>query len=229
MIQFRPGPNSTSNKEEISMAITFFDFTGAPSPRRARILLAEKGIDVEKVQIDMMKAEQLSDEYQKINPGCTIPTLKLEDGTILTENAGIAAWAEAYKPDPPLLGTTPAEKGLVATWNAKMEFEGLLAVAEALRNSSPGMADRAITGPVNYAQIPELAVRGKERLARFMGMLNERLGDSDYVALDQFTIADITALVAVDFARWVKVKPGENHANIKRWYEAVTARPSTQA
>ena len=211
------------------MAITFFDFKSAPSPRRARILLAEKGIDVEIVQIDMMKAEQLSDDYRKINPGCTIPALKLEDGTILTENAGIAAWAEAYKPEPSLLGNTPGEKGLVATWNAKVEFEGLMAVAEALRNSSPGMADRAITGPINYVQIPELAARGKERLIHFMDTLNERLEGRDYIATDQFTFADITALVTVDFAKWVKVEPGENHGNIKRWHAAVKARPSARA
>lgn len=211
------------------MAIILYDFTSAPSPRRARILLAEKGIDVETVQIDMMKAEQLSDEYRKINPGCTIPALKLEDGTVLTENAGIAAWAEAYKPEPSLLGKTPEEKGLVATWNAKVEFEGLMAVAEALRNSSPKMANRAITGPTNYVQIPELALRGKERLAHFLDTLNKRLEGRDYIAIDQFTFADITALVTIDFAKWVKVAPGENHGNIKRWHAAVAARPSAKA
>jgi glutathione S-transferase len=211
------------------MAITFYDYTPAPSPRRARILLAEKGITVENVQIDMGKAEQLTEEYKEINPGCTIPALKLGDGTILTENAGIAAWAEAYQAEPPLLGTTAEEKGLVANWNAKMEFEGLMAAAEALRNSSPGMVDRATTGPVNYAQIPELAARGKERLGHFMDMLNERLEGRRYIATDQFTVADITAMVVVDFAKWVKVVPGGNHANLKRWHAEVSARPSAKA
>ncbi len=211
------------------MAITFYDYTPAPSPRRARILLAEKGITVENVQIDMGKAEQLTEEYKEINPGCTIPALKLGDGTILTENAGIAAWAEAHQAEPPLLGTTAEEKGLVANWNAKMEFEGLMAAADALRNSSPGMADRATTGPVNYAQIPELAARGKERLGHFMDMLNERLEGRSYIATDQFTFADITAMVVVDFAKWVKVVPGDNHANLKRWHAEVSARPSAKA
>lgn len=211
------------------MTITFYDFTPAPSPRRTRILLAEKGIDVENIQIDMGKAEQLSDEYKKINPGCTIPALKLEDGTVLTENAGIAAWAEAYKPEPPLLGTTASDKGLVAMWNAKIEFEGLMAVAEVLRNTSPGMVDRATTGPVNYAQIPELAERSRERLGHFMDLLNKRLEGREFIATGEFTVADITALVVVDFAKWVKVVPGDNHANIKRWHTAVSARPSAQA
>ena len=143
------------------MAITLYDYTPAPSPRRARILLAEKG--------------------------------------------------------------------LVANWNAKIEFEGLMAAAEALRNSSPGMVDRATTGPVNYAQIPELAARGKERLGHFMDMLNERLEGRSYIATDQFTVADITALVVVDFAKWVKVVPGDEHANLKRWHAEVSARPSAKA
>ena len=211
------------------MTIILYDFAPAPSPRRARILLAEKGIVVDNIQVDMMKAEQLGDAYKEINPGCTVPALKLDDGTVLTENAGIAAWAEAYKPQPALLGTSPEEKGLVAMWNVKVELEGLLAIAEILRNTSKGMVDRATTGPNNYAQIPELAARGRERIGHFLDTLNERLEGRDYVATDDFTVADISALVVIDFARWVKVEPGENHGNIKRWHAAVSSRPSAQA
>ena len=211
------------------MTITLYDCTTAPSPRRARILLAEKGIAVENIQIDMRQAEQLSEAYKKINPACTVPALKLNDGTILTENAGIAAWAEAYQPEPALLGKTPSEKGMVATWNAKIEFEGLLAVAEILRNSSKAMANRATTGPHNHAQIPELAVRGRKRIGHFLDVLNARLEGREFIATGDFTVADITALVVIDFAKWVKVEPGEEHDNIKRWHAVVSARPSAQA
>ncbi len=211
------------------MAITFYDFTPAPSPRRARIVLAEKGIDVENVQIDMMQAEQLSDDYRQINPACTLPALKLEDGTVLTDNAGILAWAEAYKPEPSLTGTTPAEKGSVMSWNARIEFEGLMAVADTLRNTSKGMKGRAITGPVNFEQIPELAERGRVRLPLFMDMLDKRLEGRDFIAIDSFSLADITALVCVDFAAWVKVTPTDAHTNLKRWHAAVSARPSAKA
>lgn len=211
------------------MPITLYDFTPAPSPRRARILLAEKGIEVENVQVDMTKGEQLSEAYRAINPACTVPALKLEDGTVLTENIGIAAWAEAYKPDPPLLGTTPTEKGLVMTWNARCEFQGLMAVAEILRNSSPGMKDRALTGPVNFPQIPELAERGRKRLPLFFDALDEQLEGREFVAIDSFSLADITALVIVDFAQWVKIQPTEQHTNLNRWREAVSARPSAKA
>jgi len=211
------------------MPLTFYDFTPAPSPRRARILLAEKGIDVDTVQVDMTKGEQLSDDYKKINPSCTIPALVLEDGTVLTDNAGIAAWAEAYKPEPALLGTTPAEKGIVMSWNARIDFEGFMPVAEILRNTSKGMQDRAITGPTNFAQLPELAERGRARLPLFWGALEQRLEGREFIATDDFSIADISALVCIDFSAWVKMAPGDDHPNIKRWHAAVSARPSAKA
>jgi glutathione S-transferase len=211
------------------MPLTFYDYTPAPSPRRARILLAEKGIEVGNVQIDMAKGEQLSDDYRKINPSCTIPALVLEDGTVLTDNAGIAAWAEAYKPEPPLLGTTPTEKGLVMSWNARVDFEGFMAVAEILRNTAKGMQDRAITGPTNFAQLPELAERGRARLPLFWDALDKRLEGRDFIAIDSYSLADISALVCMDFSAWVKMAPSDDHANIKRWHAAVSARPSANA
>ncbi|MDB2584690.1 glutathione S-transferase [Alphaproteobacteria bacterium] len=211
------------------MTPIFYDYAAAPSPRRARIFLAEKGIEVENVQIDMGTAEQLSEAYRQINPACTVPALKLEDGTVLTENMGIAAWAEAVQPKPALLGETPTEKGLVSTWNAKVEFEGLFAIAEILRNTSKGMKDRATTGPVNYPQIPELAERGQQRLGHFFNTLNDRLEGREFVAIDRFSLADISALVVVDFAKWVRVEPAPEHTNIHKWYAAVSSRPSTKA
>lgn len=206
--------------------LVFYDFTPAPSPRRARIFLAEKGIETETVQVNLRTREQLGEAYRAINPQCTVPALKLEDGTILTENAGIFAFAEAFRPDPPLLGRTPTEKGLVATWNARIEQEGFAAVAEALRNSSPAMKDRALTGPIDYPQIPELAERGKRRLEAFLDMLDARLAGRDHVAVDTFSLADITGLVVVDFGKMVKIEPRDDHTNLRRWHATVSARPS---
>ncbi len=211
------------------MTVTFYDCTPAPSPRRARILLAEKGIAVETVQVDLGKGEQMSDAFRAINPDCTVPVLKLEDGTILASNAGIAAWAEAVHPEPPLLGVTPEEQGLVAHWNAKAELDGLMAVAEVLRNSSPRMKDRALPGTENYAQIPELADRGRARLAHFLSVLDARLAGRDFLAIARYSLADITAQVTVDFAKWVKIEPQDGQVHLKRWHEAVSARPSAKA
>jgi glutathione S-transferase len=206
--------------------ITLYDCATAPSPRRARILLAEKGVTHETVLVDLRAGEQLGEAFRRINPQCTVPVLRTDDGLVLTDNAAIAAYVEARYPEPPLMGTTPAEKAEVASWNQRIEFEGLLAIAEAMRNSAPAMANRALTGPVNYAQIPELAQRGLARLQQFFVTLNDRLDGRAFVATERFSIADITAVVAVDFARVVKIKPGEQHPHIVRWRAAMGERPS---
>ena len=206
--------------------ITFYDCATAPSPRRARILLAEKGVAHETVAIDLRQNEQLGDAYRAINPQCTVPALRLEDGQVLTDNAAIAAYLEARFPEPPLLGTTPLEKAEIASWNWHGEFEGLMAIAEAMRNSTPAMKDRALPGPVDYAQIPELAQRGLARVNHFFDTLNAHLAGRETIATERFSIVDITAVVAVDFARVVKVRPGDAHPHLQRWRAAMALRPS---
>lgn len=206
--------------------ITLYDCATAPSPRRARIFLAEKGVLHDTVPVDLRTGEQLGDAFRRINPQCTVPALRTDDGLLLADNAGIAAYLEAQYPEPPLLGRTPAEKAEVASWNWRMEFEGLLAIAEALRNSAPAMANRALPGAVNYPQIPALAERGLARVDQFFDMLNVRLAGRDFVATEHLSVADITAVVAVDFARIVKRKPGEQHPELLRWRAAMALRPS---
>jgi glutathione S-transferase len=206
--------------------ITLYDCATAPSPRRARIVLAEKGVAHDTVQVDLKTGEQMGDAYRRINPHCTVPALRTDDGLLLTDNAAIAAWLEASFPEPPLLGITPAEKAEVASWNWRIEFEGLQAIAEALRNGSPAMVNRALPGPVDYAQIPALAERGRARVQLFFANLNERLAGRDFIATDRFSIADINAVVAVDFARVVKVKPGDEHPHLQRWRAAMGQRAS---
>ena len=206
--------------------ITLYDCSTAPSPRRARILLAEKGVRHDTVQVDLRAGEQLGEAYRRINPHGTVPALRTDDGLLLTDNAAIAAYLEARFPEPALLGSTPAEKAEVASWNWRIEFEGLLAIAESMRNSAPAMVNRALPGPVDYAQIPELAQRGLARLQQFFVDLDEHLAGRDFVAAGRFSIADITAVVAVDFARVVRVRPGEQHPHLQRWRAAMAARPA---
>jgi glutathione S-transferase len=206
--------------------ITLYDCPTAPSPRRARILLAEKGIPHETVNIDLRTGEQLGEAYRGINPQCTVPALRADEGAMLTDNAAITAYLEAFKPDPPLTGITALEKAEVASWNWRAEFEGLMAVADALRNGSPALANRALPGPRDYPQIPELAQRGLARVQDFFATLEARLQDREFLATGRFSVADITAAVAVDFARAVKARPGEQHPNLLRWRAALAKRPS---
>ena len=208
--------------------ITLYDCSTAPSPRRARILLAEKGLPHATVQVDLRSGEQLSQAFRAINPQCTVPALRTEDGALLTDNAAIAAYLEARYPQPPLLGVTALDQAEIASWQWRVEFEGLLAIAEALRNSVPAMANRALPGPVDYAQIPELAQRGIARVHHFLALLNQRLDGRDFIAAGQFSIADITAVVAVDFARVLRIKPGDAHPHLLRWRAAMAQRPACQ-
>ena len=206
--------------------ITFYDCATAPSPRRARILLSEKGVAHDTVAIDLRQNEQLGDAYRAINPQCTVPALRLEDGEVLTDNAAIATYLEARYPEPALLGITPLEKARIASWNWRIEFEGLMAIAEAMRNSAPTLKDRALPGPLDYAQIPELAQRGLARLNAFLAALNAHLENRQTIATDRFSIADITAVVTVDFARVVRVRPGDQHPHLLRWRAAMAQRPA---
>lgn len=206
--------------------ITLYDCATAPSPRRARILLAEKGVPHETVQVDLRTGEQLGQAYRQLNPSCTVPALRTEEGALLTDNAAIAAYVEARYPEPPLMGITPLERAEVASWAWRVEFEGLLAIADAFRNSSPAMVNRALPGPVDHTQIPALAERGLLRVNQFLGVLNERLATREFIATERFSLVDITAVVAVDFARVVKVRVTEAHPHLLRWREAMARRPS---
>ena len=209
--------------------ITLYDCATAPSPRRARILLAEKAVPHHTIQVDLRNGEQLGEAFRQINPLCTVPALRTESGLVLTDNAAIAAYVEARFPEPPLMGITPEEKAEVASWQWRMEFDGLLAVAEAFRNGSPAMTNRALPGPMDCPQITELAQRGQVRVQQFFDLLNERLAEREFIATDRFSLADITAVVAVDFARVVKLKPSEAHPHVLRWREAMGLRPSMKA
>ena len=211
------------------MPLTFYDCKTAPSPRRARIILAEKNVPYEVVEIDLRTAEQMGEAFRAINPNATVPALKLEDGTVLTDNAGIAAWLEATYPDPPLMGTTALEKSEIATWQWKVEQEFGMGVASALRNANPAMKGRALPGPHDYEQIPALAERGVQMIDNFLGKFDSHLADREFVAAEMVSVADITAYVFIGFAKVVGKRPLETHSNVARWYAGLSARPAFQS
>lgn len=206
--------------------VKFYDCQPAPSPRRVRIFIAEKGLDIETVEVDLANREQLGEAFRAVNPDCTVPVLELDDGTRLTEIFAICQYLEETFPEPPLMGADATRRALVTMWNTKIEHQGLAALSETFRNRSRGMQGRALTGPDNFEQIPELVDRGRRRFEIFMDRMDRHLGDSQYVVGDVFTIADISLLVAVDFAAWSKLSVGELRPNLRRWYELVAARPA---
>lgn len=206
----------------------FYDCATAPSPRRARMVIAEKRIDVETVEVDLRSGQQFSEDFMAVNPGCTVPVLVTEEGETLCENAAIARYLEALYPDPPLLGTSPIEQARVAEWVWRTEFEGLISVMEVLRNTSKAMKDRALPGPDPVPQIPELAERGMARGQRFFKTLDKRLSDTPWLAGDTFSFADISAYVFVEFGAWVKMVPDDDLQALAKWRDACKARPSGQ-
>jgi glutathione S-transferase len=211
--------------------VKLYDMNRAPNPRRVRVFLAEKGIDIPMVQIDIPSGENLAPAFTAINPRGLLPTLVLEDGTVLDETMAICRYIEAVYPDPNLFGQTPLEIAQVESWQRRCELEGMYSVGMAFRNASPFYAHRSTQGTAGQDtdQIPELVTRGKLLAERFFISLNERLGQSAYVALDRFTVADITAMITVDFARWIKVYPTPDQTDLAAWHARVSARASAKA
>jgi glutathione S-transferase len=181
------------------------------------------------VQVDLGNGEQFSDSYRAINPDCVVPALELDDGTYLSEVLAICHYLEAQYPEPALFGTSDKERAQTLMWNIKVEQQGLASVADAFRNSAKGLANRATTGPISCAQIPELAERGRTRVNQFFRKLDDQLANNEFLAGDRYSIADISALVTVDFATRIKMALPDDAANARRWYQAISSRPSTAA
>jgi glutathione S-transferase len=214
----------------LSKALKLYQSAASPNSRRIRIFLAEKGLELTLVPVDLGKREQRSDEYRMINPRQMVPTLVLEDGTAIGEVPAIWRYLEETYPTNPLLGATPKEKALVCMWERRAELEGFAAVMEGVRNAAPGLKGRAIAGPHDYEQIPALVERSKLRIANFLSDLNARLADAPFVAGDRFSVADITALVTIDFeTKALAIATPDEHRSLTRWYEKVSARPSMGA
>ena len=204
----------------------FYDCITAPSPRRVRIFIAEKGIDVDTQQVDLRSGEQLSDSFRAINPDCTVPVLALDDGTALSEVFAICQYLEETHPEPQLMGRNAKERALVTMWNSKIEQQGLAATAEMFRNKSKGFKSRALTGPQNFEQLPQLVERGWTRVQQYFDRLDSQLSTHKYVAGDAFTLADITGFIATEFAVRLKVEIGDGRPHLAHWFTEMSQRPA---
>jgi glutathione S-transferase len=209
--------------------LKLYHSAGSPNSRRVRIFLAEKGLKVPLVAIDLGKGEQHAASYRAINPRRVVPTLVLDDGTSVGEVPAIMRYLDEAFPEKPLLGATPKEKGLIAMWERRAELEGFAAVMEGVRNKVAGLKGRAIAGPHDYEQIPALVARSVQRVKNFFDDFNAQLEQAAFIAGERYSAADITTLVTLDFAKALELTPQPQHAALKRWYETVSGRPSAAA
>jgi len=211
-------------------SMKLYQSAGSPNSRRVRIFLAEKGISIPLVSVDLGQAEQHSEAYRAINPRRVVPTLVLDDGTSIGEVPVILQYIEAVNAETPLLGRTPKEKALIAMWERRAEQEGFASVMEGIRNTAAGLKGRAIAGPHDYDQIPALIERSKQRVNNFFADMDARLKEVRYIAGDAFSVADITALTTVDFAaKAIDMPIPGGFKSLQRWYGEVSSRPSASA
>jgi len=196
-----------------------YDTPLAPNPRRVRLFLAEKGVSVETREIDLLALEHKRPDYAQVNPLRTVPALVLDDETALTESVAICRYIESLHPEPPLFGRSAREQAFVEMWQRRMEFELFAPVAHAFRHSHPRMA------VLEQPQIPQFADAQRARAAEALRWLDGELAGRRHVAGDAFTIADITAFVALELTPRGRVQIPERLAHLARWRAEVAARP----
>jgi len=200
-----------------------YDAGRAPNPRRVRIFLAEKGVSVPLMTIDLGRLEHKAPAFVAVNPLKQTPALELDDGTILTESIAICRYFEEIHPEPPLFGVGPVGRAQVEMWQRRMEFGLLGPVAAVFRHLHPAMAE---------LEVPQVAAWGetnKPKVLEFLQLLDKHLTEREYVCGSAFTVADITGLVAMDFMKPAKLSIPEGLTHVRRWYAQIAARPSASA
>lgn len=207
-----------------------YDFELAPNSRRVRMFLAEKGVTIPTVQINVREREQFSPDFVKINPFCVVPVLELDDGTCIGESVAICRYIEVLHPEPSLMGRDAKEQAVIEMWNRRAELEGMSAAGEIVRNAAPMFEGRGVAGvPDGFAQIPALVERGKKRMGRFFEMWDRQLADNTFVAGPNFSIADITSFIAIEFSKRAEITIPDACKHVARWHEAISQRPSAKA
>lgn len=195
----------------------------APNPRRVRIFLAEKGIEVPCEEMDLMKGALKTAEFTQVNWFQRVPVLILDDGTAISETVAICRYFEETKPEPVLFGTGALGRATVEMWNRRVELGLFFSVAQAFRHLHPAMAH------LEVPQVPAWGEANKPRAQDVLGFMDRELAGRQYIAGDAFSIADITALVAVDFMKPARIQRPAELKNLERWYGEVSSRPSAKA
>jgi len=200
-----------------------YDGGRAPNPRRVRVFLAEKGIEVPLVEIDMGALGHKSDEMTARNPLQRLPLLELDDGTVLTESVAICRYFEELHPEPVLFGTGALGKAMVEMWQRRIEFHLFWPVAHAFRHIHPAMKEWEVP------QIPEWGEANKPKALAFLRLLDAHLAENEFAAGEAYSIADITGLCALDFMKPARIELPEDLTHVRRWHAAMKARPSAAA
>ncbi len=199
-----------------------YETKSAPNPRRVRMFLAEKGIDMDYVQVDIQKGENLSAEMRAKNPLGKIPILELDDGTCIAETDAICTYFEALHPEPSLMGSSALGKGTIAMWQRQVELALMLQVGMCFQHTTGYFKDRMVP-------VPEYGKEAGINASKYLNILERRLELNTFIAGDTFSIADITALCAIDFARVVDIRIKDEQTNLLRWYDSMNSRASAKA
>ena len=194
----------------------------APNPRRVRVFLAEKGVQVPYEDVDIGKAVNRQPEFRKKNPMAGVPVLELDDGTCIAESVAICRYFEELHPEPNLFGVGAKERAQVDMWNRRMEFNLLQPIADTFRQRHEFFKGR-------IRQVPEYADIQRLNAEDSLKWLDGELANRNFIAGDRFTVADITAMIAVDFGRVSKIGIQPDQKNLARWHAEVSARPSAKA
>jgi glutathione S-transferase len=194
----------------------------APNPRRVRIFLGEKGIELAETPVNLLKREHKSPEHRARNSLGQVPTLELDDGTTISETVSICRYFEAVQPEPALFGVTPVEQALVDMWIRRVEFVLMQPVGNYWRHAHPRTA-------ALLTQFKDFGESNRERYADAQRWLDRELEGHDFIAGQSFGMADICALTTIDFATWIGLPLDPAYARLSAWHERVTARPSASA
>ena len=200
-----------------------YDAAFPPSPRRVRIFLAEKGLDIPRIAVDLAASEHRGEAFSKINPLQRVPALELDDGTIITESAAICRYIEALHPEPSLFGRTPKEIALIDMWMRRVEFGLYATIAAVFRHSHPAMKAAEVPQCTEWAEL------NRPRIQDELAFLNEALADRTWLAGETYSAADIALLCSVDFMRPIRISVPDSLTHLKRWHAAASSRPSATA
>jgi glutathione S-transferase len=199
-----------------------YDFALAPNPRRLRIFVAEKGLKIPVEQVDIFQGKNRTPEMLKKNPAGGLPIMELDDGSHLAESVAICRYLEGLHPEPNLMGKDSREQAEIEMWNRRIELGLFGAAGRTFQHTHELFKGR-------LKQLPEYAATQRETVEQQLKWLDEQIGNKPYIAADRFTIADITAEVAVDFAEFAGVKYDPALKNLTRWHKSVASRPSAKA